>query len=162
MTDQLLKITELNVFADKVYNALVDPEAQDRWKPNFNISGFVTVDDYGTCRFKVLPHRAEMTASVRIVQLEPSRSISWRMGSRRLFAIEERFEIQSEGRRSVLRHEFAVLGVLSPLIRRLTDKQIRTYLKTTSDALARFCNRASIRAEASGSAPSAARRRRQS
>lgn len=127
--------TKIAAPTDKIWEVLTDFDRLAEWHPWLKMRGDAapgasitsSLDTWGRGRF--LPMYGEIT------EFRERAAISWVLGFRGVFILEERFSIQQIATGASLRHSVTCRGLLVRLLGRAMEKRIGPLLRNADDAL---------------------------
>ena len=127
--------------AGKIWRVLTDFDRYPEWHPWLRISGVAAPGASITCSLDTWGRGRALTIDAEITEFEEGAALSWVLGFRGVFIMEERFSIEQIATGAVLRHSVKCRG-LTPLLLGWAMKQKLEHLLTGSnEALARQLSR---------------------
>lgn len=126
----------LPVSVRRVWHTLLAFEQYPRWHPFLRLSGRPLLGERIDYTFTMMMMgRRTLSTFATIVELEPLRTLAWRVGVRPLFTAVERFELQGQTSRTRLRHWVEYRGLVVPILSRGLSKHTRAMTLETDAAL---------------------------
>lgn len=106
---------EIPASPSRVWNALIDFPSYQKWNSEVAIRGVAGLGNKIEWSFGSAPVERRMWATAIITEFDEPRVIAWTLGIRGLFAIEERFSLESIPQGTRLRHEAICRGLFSKI-----------------------------------------------
>lgn len=129
---------ELQAPPERVWAVLTDFGGYERWHPLLRVSGVATLG--GPIRYSrrmSLQSARWITADADIVELEAPTRLAWRIGSGRLFATDESFEVEATADGARLTHVMKNSGVLAALTAPISKRKNKASMELFDGLLAR-------------------------
>lgn len=135
---ELSTSVELQATPARVWAVLTDFPNYGRWHPLMSLSGIAAPGAQITYSARrSLKSARYVSAEGDIIAYDEPVRLAWRLGIRRLFAIEESFELQAHGLTTIVRHQVRYTGFLSALTASLTRRRAQENMELFDALLAK-------------------------
>lgn len=149
-------VTEAKIPASaaKIWEVLTNFHRYAEWHPWLTIRGVPAPGASITCSLDTSGRGRGLTTDAEITEFQEGAALSWLLGFRGVFVMEERFSIEQIATGAVLRHSVKCRGLTPLLLGWAMKQKLEHLLKSSNDALAlhlRRQRRGSPRASGSSS-----------